>query len=52
VEADLGFDVYIPQLKAFRIAWEGMFPLYRSLYGPQLETDWRVTLGLQVVPIR
>ncbi len=52
VELGLGLNVYIPQMRAFRLAWEGMLPLYRDLNGPQLETDWRVTVGLQVVPIR
>ena len=51
VEAGLGFNVYLPRWRAFRLAWEALLPLYRSLDGPQLETDWRVTVGLQVVPI-
>ena len=52
VAAGIGFNVYVPRLKAFRLAWEGLLPLYQDLDGPQLETDWRVTVGLQIVPIR
>ena len=51
VEAGLGFNFYFPGAKALRFAWEGLVPFYQSLDGPQLETDWRVVVGIQLVPI-
>lgn len=32
-------------LEGHRVAIEAGFPIYQNLQGPQLETDWRVTLG-------
>ena len=52
VKAGFSLNFYLPQAKAFRIAFEGFYPLYRNLDGPQLETDWSFILGLQVVPVR
>jgi hypothetical protein len=52
LEGGFGLNLYIPKLNAFRLAIEGMMPLYRNLDGPQLENDWTLTVGLQVVPIR
>ncbi|MDJ0798369.1 MAG: transporter [Calothrix sp. MO_167.B12] len=50
-QLDIGFGVnlYAPKgdLKGSRLAVEFELPLYRSLDGPQLETDWQLTLGLQ-----
>ena len=48
---DLGFGVnlYAPKgaLKGGRLALEFELPIYQSLEGPQLETDWQLTLGAQ-----
>ncbi len=50
-QVNLGFGVnlYAPEgnLKGSRLAMEFELPIYRSLDGPQLETDWQLTLGLQ-----
>jgi hypothetical protein len=44
-----GIDLSAPQgkLKGGRLAIEGGFPVYQYLDGPQLETDWLFTAGLQ-----
>jgi hypothetical protein len=34
-------------MKGAKLAIEGGFPVYQSLDGPQLETDWLITAGLQ-----
>lgn len=52
VEGGFSLNFYLPKLKAFRIALEGLYPLYRNLDGPQLETDWTFMIGLQIVPIK
>jgi len=52
VEAGLGVNFYLPKASAFRIAVEGLLPVYRNLDGPQLETDWTLVVGVQLVPIR
>ena len=36
-------------LEGLRFAFEMLFPLYRNLDGPQLETDWTLTSGVQYV---
>ncbi len=50
-QINLGFGVnlYAPKgnLQGSRLAMEFELPIYRSLDGPQLETDWQFTLGLQ-----
>ncbi len=50
-QVNLGFGVnlYAPKgdLKGSRLAMEFELPIYRDLDGPQLETDWQLTLGLQ-----
>jgi hypothetical protein len=50
-QLDIGFGVnlYAPSgsLKGSRLAIEFDLPLYRNLEGPQLETDWQLTVGLQ-----
>lgn len=51
LEGGPSFNLYIPQARAFRIAGELLLPLYRDLDGPQLENDWTLVLGVQVVPI-
>jgi len=49
VDAGVGVNVYVRRglFKATRIALEGMVPIYQDLDGPQLETDWTVTAGIQ-----
>lgn len=44
-----GVNFYVPSsaLKGIRIGVEAMFPVYQSLDGPQLETDWTMTAGIQ-----
>ena len=32
-----------------RLAFEGGAPVYQDLNGPQLETDWIMTFGWQVI---
>ncbi|MEM6403001.1 MAG: transporter [Cyanobacteria bacterium P01_D01_bin.116] len=50
-QINLGFGVnlYAPEgnLKGSRLAMEFELPILRDLDGPQLETDWQLTLGLQ-----
>jgi len=45
----LGLNLYFPSgaLKGHRIAAEWHIPVYQTLNGPQLETDWVLTLGWQ-----
>ena len=44
-----GFNLYASgeTLTGHRLALEGGFPIYESLDGPQLETDWLITVGWQ-----
>lgn len=44
-----GVNLYQPggALKGHRIAVEGGLPIYQQLEGPQLETDWLMTIGWQ-----
>ena len=46
-----GFNFYVPKgdLSGVRAALEFALPVHRSLDGPQLETDWQITFGLQGV---
>ncbi|MBV6623580.1 MAG: transporter [Rivularia sp. (in: Bacteria)] len=50
-QINLGFGVnlYAPEgnLQGSRLAMEFELPILRDLDGPQLETDWQFTLGLQ-----
>ena len=50
-QINLGFGVnlYAPEgnLKGSRLAMEFELPILRDLDGPQLETDWQLTVGLQ-----
>ena len=34
-------------IKGHRLAVEAMIPVYQDLNGPQLETNWTLTLGWQ-----
>lgn len=45
----LGVNLYIPDgpLKGHRLAIEGGMPIHQRLDGPQLETDWLLTVGWQ-----
>ena len=49
INLGLGVNLYAPKgdLKGSRLAMEFELPIYRDLDGPQLETDWQLTLGLQ-----
>jgi len=48
---DLGpsLNFLVPQgpLRSFRVGVEALFPVYQNLDGPQLETDWTLTAGIQ-----
>jgi hypothetical protein len=52
LDAGLGLNLYVPKANAFRVAAEFLLPVYRDLHGPQLETDWTLVVGLQIVPVR
>lgn len=52
IEVGPSLNFYVPRLSAFRLAAEAMFPVYQDLDGPQLERDWTLILGAQVVPVR
>ena len=45
--AGFNFEVARGGLKGQRLAVEAGFPVYQSLHGPQLETDWVITAGWQ-----
>ena len=48
VELSVGLNFYLPQgdvNKGHRLAIEGGAPVYESLGGPQLESDWYVNVG-------
>lgn len=49
VFAGLGTNVYLPSgaLKNLRLGAEVELPLFRNLNGPQLETDFALTIGVQ-----
>ena len=49
LDLGLGLNVYFPEgfLPGGRLATEFEFPIYQSLDGPQLETDWQFTIGIQ-----
>ncbi|MCG8434103.1 MAG: transporter, partial [Gammaproteobacteria bacterium] len=49
VEASIGFNYQFVKgpLAHHRLAIEASLPVYRDLNGPQLETDWTVTVGWQ-----
>ncbi len=51
VDLLFGVNFYVPQglLKGHRLAVQGGLPIYQSLDGPQLETDWQFTIGWQWV---
>jgi hypothetical protein len=45
----IGLNLFAPNgpLKGHRLAIEGTWPVYQSLDGPQLETDWQLRIGWQ-----
>lgn len=49
LDLPLGLNILFPggALKGHRIAAEWHIPLYQNLNGPQIETDWLVTVGWQ-----
>ena len=49
LDAGIGVNssVFKGSLKGLRFAVEALMPAYQDLHGPQLETDWTVTSGLQ-----
>ena len=46
IEAGIGANLLL--LQRHRVGVEVVLPLHRDLNGPQLETDWAVTLGYQL----
>ncbi len=50
----VGAMLYAPEgsLKGHRLTIEGGMPLYQSLAGPQLETDWQWTIAWTYVLTR
>lgn len=49
LDLGIGTNLYFPNsfLPGGRLAAEFELPLYQSLDGPQLETDWQFTVGIQ-----
>ena len=49
INLGFGINLYAPEgnLQGSRLAMEFELPILRDLDGPQLETDWQFTLGLQ-----
>ncbi len=48
VDIGVGINTLLPTpAGSFRLAGEFAIPLYQNLNGPQLETDWEFTLGIQ-----
>lgn len=49
LDAGLGTNLHIRggSLQGLRLAVEGSLPIYQSLDGPQLETDWQLMVGMQ-----
>ncbi|NER94795.1 MAG: transporter [Symploca sp. SIO1B1] len=49
LDLGLGLNLYAPSgaLKGTRLGVEFVLPMVQSLDGPQLETDWQLTIGVQ-----
>lgn len=49
IDIGFGLNLFVPEgdLRTGRLAIEFEVPVYRALQGPQLETDWQLTAGLQ-----
>lgn len=49
VGLSLGLNMFAPNgaLAGHRLSIEGILPVYQSLNGPQLETDWQLRIGWQ-----
>jgi hypothetical protein len=52
IDGALGINFSVPRAKGLRFAIEGLLPVYRNLTGPQLETDWIIVAGIQLVPVK
>lgn len=52
VDAGLGLNIAVPNARGLRLAGEFLVPVMQDLHGPQLETDWQLVVGVQLVPIR
>lgn len=50
-EVAAGLNAYVHRPSGFRLAAEFIRPVYQDLHGPQLETDWMLLIGAQVVPV-
>jgi hypothetical protein len=46
-----GINWYVHRKSGLRLAAEILKPVYQDLNGPQLENDWTLVLGVQVVAI-
>ena len=51
VDVGPGVNLYIPAVDGLRFAGELLLPVYQDLDGPQLETDWTLVVGAQIVPV-
>ena len=49
LEVGVGLNMLLPD-SHHRLALEATVPVYQDLNGPQLETDWQLTLGWQFSP--
>lgn len=51
LDLGVGINVSVPHASGLRFAVEALVPVYRDLTGPQLETDWTIVAGIQIVPV-
>lgn len=51
IDAGVGVNWYVHRPSGLRLAAELLRPLYQDLHGPQLETDYTLVVGVQVVPV-
>jgi hypothetical protein len=51
IDAGVGVNWYVHRRSGLRLAAEYLRPVYQDLHGPQLESDWTLVVGLQVVPL-
>jgi hypothetical protein len=50
-DAGLGLNWYVHRRSGLRLAAEVLKPVYQDLHGPQLETDYTIVVGVQLVPV-
>ncbi|MEZ4455337.1 MAG: hypothetical protein R2882_02120 [Gemmatimonadales bacterium] len=50
-DAGIGLNLSFPKARGLRFAGEFLVPMYQNLHGPQLETDWQLVAGIQLVPV-